>query len=229
MNYELIKVCGMRDPENISAVKELGINLIGLIFWPKSPRYVANVRIHAGSVPDMAKKGIVNKDSNDCKYVGVFVNEMPQTVITNAYNYKLDYIQLHGDESVTYIENLKRTLIPDILPDVKIIKALSILEADDVKRWREYEGHVDMLLFDTKCKCVGGSGEQFDWDVLNEYEGNIPFLLSGGIGPDDAERIKNFHHPMCVGIDLNSRFEDEPALKNIEKLKVFLNKIRGNH
>ena len=224
MNYELIKVCGMCEPENIQAVKELGVNMIGLIFWPKSPRYVKSIQVKAGIIPNMAN-GKVTKSANKVKRVGVFVDEMPQTVITHAYNYKLDYIQLHGNESATYIENLKRTLIPDILPDVKIIKALSIREADDVKRWREYEGVADLLLFDTKCKCVGGSGEQFDWSVLNQYDGNIPFLLSGGIGPDDTDRLKEFHHPMCKGIDLNSKFEDEPGIKNVEKLREFINKL----
>lgn len=226
MNYELIKVCGMRDPENIRAVKALDIDLMGLIFWPKSPRYVSSIPVHAGIIPDMADDKIVEGRSSECKLVGVFVDEMPQTVITHAYNYRLNYIQLHGNESPTYIDNLKRTLIPDILPDVKIIKAMSIREADDVKRWREYEGHVDMLLFDTKCKCVGGSGEQFDWSVLDNYDGSIPFLLSGGIGPDDVERVKAFHHPMCAGIDLNSRFETEPALKDVNALRTFITAIK---
>lgn len=221
----LIKVCGMREPENIRAVSELGIDLMGLIFWPESPRYVSSMPIHAGIVPDMANAD-VEKSMKVVKTVGVFVDEMPQTVITHAYNYHLDYIQLHGNESPTYIDNLKRTLIPEILPEVKIIKALSIAEADDVKRWREYDGQADMFLFDTKCKCKGGSGEQFDWSVLDLYDGNIPFLLSGGIGPDDAERIKQFHHPMCIGIDLNSKFEDAPALKNVDKLRNFINTIR---
>ena len=83
-----------------------------------------------------------------------------------------------------------------------------------------------MLLFDTKCKCVGGSGEQFDWSVLEGYDGDIPFLLSGGIGPDDVERVKAFKHPMCVGIDLNSKFEIEPAVKDVEKLRAFIGELR---
>lgn len=222
----MIKVCGMREPENIRAVAELGVDLMGFIFWEKSPRNVRQLHIPAGIIPDRAGISLSECKLNDCKRVGVFVNEMPQNVITRVYNYRLDYIQLHGSETVVYIDNLRRSLVPDIAPDVKIIKALSIREADDVKRWREYEGYVDMLLFDTKCQCVGGSGQQFDWSVLDAYDGNIPFLLSGGIGPDDAERVRNFHHPMCVGIDLNSKFEDAPAQKNVEKLKIFINKIR---
>lgn len=222
----MIKVCGMREPENIRAVAELGVDLMGFIFWEKSPRNVRQLHVPAGIIPDRAGIRLSECRLSKCKLVGVFVDEMPQNIITRVYNYHLDYVQLHGSESVVYIDNLRRSLVPDIAPDIKIIKALSIREADDVKRWRDYEGYVDMLLFDTKCQCVGGSGEQFDWSVLDAYDGNIPFLLSGGIGPDDAERVRNFHHPMCVGIDLNSRFEDAPAQKNVEKLKAFINKVR---
>lgn len=227
----LIKVCGMRDPENIHAVKELGIDYMGLIFWPKSPRYVGTIKVNAGIIPNRPYQ--LGTDSmptgtslKQPALVGVFVNEMPQTVLTCAYNYRLDYIQLHGNESTIYIDNLRRTLVPDILPNVKIIKALSIWEADDVKRWREYAGHVDLFLFDTKCESMGGSGKQFDWSVLNGYDGDTPFLLSGGIGPEDVERIKAFQHPKCIGIDINSRFETTPALKDIEKLRTFIQQIK---
>ena len=226
----LIKVCGMREPENIRAVAKSGIDMMGFIFWEKSPRNVKQLHVAAGIIPDRADDKIVNEQTQSCKYVGVFVDEMPQTVVTRVYNYHLDYIQLHGTESPTYIDNLRSTLVPDIAPDIKIIKALSISTADDIKRWREYEGHADMLLFDTKCTSVGGSGEQFDWSMLDQYDGSLPYLLSGGIGPDDAERVKDFlapgKHPMCIGIDLNSRFEDEPGVKNIEKLKTFISKIQ---
>ncbi|MCI6504295.1 MAG: phosphoribosylanthranilate isomerase [Prevotella sp.] len=222
-----IKVCGMRDPENIHAVKELGIDFLGLIFWPKSSRYVKDITVRAGNIPDIPiELGMKNGPERHPATVGVFVNEMPQTVVTHAYNYKLDYIQLHGEESPTYIDNLKRTLIPDIMPDIKVIKALSIREADDVKRWRQYKDHTDLILFDTKCDCVGGSGKQFDWSVLEGYDGDIPFLLSGGIGPEDAESVRRFSHPMCIGIDINSRFETAPAMKDISKLRTFINEIQ---
>lgn len=222
-----IKVCGMRDPENIHAVKELGIDFWGLIFWPKSSRYVKDITVKAGNIPDIPTElGMTKSQERQPATVGVFVNEMPQTVVTHVYNYKLDYIQLHGEESPTYIDNLKRTLIPDIMSEIKVIKALSIREADDVKRWRQYKDHTDLILFDTKCDCVGGSGKQFDWSVLEGYDGDIPFLLSGGIGPKDAERVKRFSHPMCIGIDINSRFEIAPAMKDISKLRTFINEIQ---
>lgn len=223
-----IKVCGMRDAENIREVSALGVDFLGLIFWPKSPRNVEQIHVPVGLLPDNADEKITNLKSERCKYVGVFVDEMPQNIVTRVYNFGLDYVQLHGNESPVMIENLKRTLIPDIAPDIKIIKALSIREKDDVKRWRQYENCVDLFLFDTKCTCVGGSGEQFDWSILNEYDGDIPFLLSGGIGPDDAERVKAFNHPKCIGIDLNSRFEIEPALKDVNKLKCFIDSVRIN-
>ena len=213
----------MRDAENIQQVIALGVNMIGLIFWPKSPRYVQSISTNAGIIPDLKNPAIKDISNPDASYVGVFVDEMPQNVVTHAYNYKLDYIQLHGNESPIYIDNLKNTLVPDILPNVKIIKALSINEEADILKWKTYEGHVDMFLFDTKStQTVGGTGKHFDWSLINMYDGNIPFLLSGGIGPDDAEAVKSFKHPMCVGIDLNSRFEKEPGMKDVDKLKAFL-------
>jgi len=213
----------MRDAENIQQVIALGVNMIGLIFWPKSPRYVQNISTNAGIIPDLKNPAIKDISTSDVSYVGVFVDEMPQNVVTQAYNYKLDYIQLHGNESPIYIDNLKSTLVPDILPNVKIIKALSINEEADILKWKTYEGHVDMFLFDTKStQAVGGTGKHFDWSLINMYDGNIPFLLSGGIGPDDAEAVKAFKHPMCVGIDLNSRFEKEPGMKDVDKLNAFL-------
>ncbi|MBR5729467.1 MAG: phosphoribosylanthranilate isomerase [Prevotella sp.] len=231
----IIKVCGMRETENIREVAELGIDMMGFIFWPESPRFVKMISARAGIIPDYSEERLrkmrQGQESSSVvasrpKRVGVFVDEMPQSIVTRVYNYDLNYVQLHGNESAVMIENLKRTLIPDIAPDIKIIKALSIREKDDVKRWREYEGTADMLLFDTKCKTVGGSGEQFDWSVLEAYDGNIPFLLSGGIGPDDAERVLKFNHPQFAGIDLNSRFEISPALKNVDELKSFIQTIR---
>lgn len=216
----------MRDAENIQQVIALGVDMIGLIFWPKSPRYVQSISTNAGIIPDMRNSDIKDLNNSDVSYVGVFVDEMPQNIVTNAYNYKLDYIQLHGNESPIYIDNLRNTLMPDILPNVKIIKALSINDESDILKWKTYEGHVDMFLFDTKStQTVGGTGKHFDWSLINLYDGKTPFILSGGIGPDDAEAVKSFHHPMCVGIDLNSRFEKAPAIKDIDKLKNFIFKL----
>ncbi len=213
----IIKVCGMREPNNIRALSQVdGVDLMGLIFFMKSPRCVpATLKLQ--QLPEQRTK-----------LVGVFVNETQSNVITQVINYRLDYVQLHGTESPTYIDNLRKAIVPNILPDIKIIKAISVREADDVKRWRDYEGHADMLLFDTKTKLVGGSGEQFDWSILQEYDGNTPFLLSGGIGPEDTDRVKDFHHPKCIGLDLNSRFEVAPAVKNIEAISKFVTEIKSS-
>ncbi len=218
----------MREPENIRAVSELDINLIGFVFHKESPRYVQSISANTGIIPDRADANINNSINTQLKRVGVFVDEMPQTLIAQLYNYKLDYLQLHGSESAVYIENLKRTIIPDIAPDIKIIKTIGVNSADDIKKCREYEGLVDMFLFDTKCLEKGGSGHKFNWQILADYNGNIPFILSGGISPDDADAVLAFSHPQFAGIDLNSRFELSPALKDIDKLKAFVEKIRTN-
>lgn len=207
----------MRDADNIRDISALGVDMIGLIFYPPSPRYVQQFSSGAGIIPDYAP----DMGKTPLR-VGVFVDDMPQNIVTRVYNYKLDYIQLHGNEPRETLENLRATIDPDIKPKIKIIKAISVSSAEDIKKYKEYIGAADLFLFDTKCKTVGGSGELFDWQILQAYDGDVPFLLSGGIGLDDAERIQNFHHPKCIGIDLNSKFEIEPALKDVEKLKQFL-------
>ena len=216
----------MRDAQNIREVSQLGVDMIGMIFYPKSPRYVEMQSSHAGIIPDYAKEDINIKSSKTPARVGVFVDDMVQNIVTRVVNYHLDYVQLHGNEPREMCENLRSTLDPDIRPGIKIIKAISVSDASDIQKYKEYVGAVDLFLFDTKCKTVGGSGRQFDWQVLEQYDGEVPFLLSGGIGPDDASRLHAFHHPKCIGIDLNSRFEIEPGVKDVEKLKGFLNEIQ---
>ena len=234
----VIKVCGMRDARNIREVSQLGVDMIGMIFYPKSPRYVEMQSSHAGIIPDYAKENIGASDSSGSSSesvstssksparVGVFVDDMVQNIVTRVVNYHLHYVQLHGNEPREMCENLRLTLDPDIRPGIKIIKAISVSDASDIQKYKEYVGVVDLFLFDTKCKTVGGSGQQFDWQVLEQYDGEIPFLLSGGIGPEEASRLHAFHHPKCIGIDLNSRFEIEPGVKDVEKLKGFLNEMQ---
>lgn len=194
----MVKVCGMRDAENIREVEALGIDMMGFIFWPKSSRYVSE---RPAYLPQK------------CRRVGVFVDENIETIKKMAADYALDFIQLHGHESPDYIAHL----------NCQLIKAFNIATKEDLAATASYEGLVDYFLFDTKGPSVGGNGEKFDWSVLEAYDGDTPFLLSGGIGPEDSERIRLFHHPKCLGIDLNSRFEIEPGIKDIEKLKTFLN------
>ena len=210
----------MREAENIQAVERLrvgerssgmalGIDWLGFIFWPKSSRYVSAVPEY---LPTKAKR------------IGVFVDAEIEDVLQHVEDYGLDAVQLHGKESPEYIRTLAASLLRR--GGVSIIKAISVSTRNDIATYRDYEGIVDYLLFDTKCKTVGGSGEHFDWSVLEAYDGETPFLLSGGIGPDDAERVKDFHHEKCIGIDLNSRFETAPALKDASKLETFIKKIR---
>ena len=188
----------MREADNIRDVEALGIDMMGFIFWPKSSRYVSQR-------PDYLPKRV--------KRVGVFVDEDLEQVKRLAEDYGLDYIQLHGQESPSYIFQLR---------GLHVIKAFNISTAEDLLQTQPYEGLVDYFLFDAKGKSVGGNGEKFNWDVLDAYQGNTPFLLSGGIGPDDTERVNAFHHPKCIGIDLNSRFELSPGLKDVAKLKEFM-------
>jgi len=208
----VIKVCGMREAANIRELSTLDINWLGLIFWPKSSRYV-NER------PEYLPRNI--------KRVGVFVDEAPEKIVSISRLYGLDYIQLHGHESTTDINRLRQAITnqgSSTIPP-QLIKAFSIATASDLEQTKAYEGQVDYFLFDTKGPSVGGNGIQFDWDVLTAYQGNTPFLLSGGIGPEDAERIQAFYHPQCIGIDLNSRFEVSPGLKDIHRLKTFLEQL----
>ena len=175
--------------------------MMGFIFWPKSKRYVSEYPV------DMPIY---------CKRVGVFVDEDIEKVKRTADKYALDIIQLHGSESPEYAQQLH---------EWEVIKAFNIATADDLEATKPFEGIADYFLFDTKAQLPGGTGQQFDWSVLAAYTGDTPFLLSGGIGPDDAERVRTFYHPKCIGIDLNSRFEVSPALKDVNKLKSFLKQL----
>ena len=125
------------------------------------------------------------------------------------------------------IDNLKRTVIPDIRHSLKVIKAFSISKPDDLLQTKAYEGVADLFLFDTPTESYGGSGKKFDWQMLQAYDGHTPFLLSGGIGPEDIDRIRTFEHPHCIGIDLNSRFETAPGIKDVEGLRRFTEKLRA--
>ncbi|MCR5780939.1 MAG: phosphoribosylanthranilate isomerase [Bacteroidaceae bacterium] len=214
MTPMMIKVCGMRDADNIREVEALGIDLMGFIFWPKSSR---NVSKRPAYLP------------TKCKRVGVFVDEDVETVKRIANDYALDYIQLHGQETPEYLGTLR--LVDGFPANLRLIKAFNIATADDLRQTTAYEGLVDYFLFDTKGKSVGGNGAKFDWSVLAAYDGNAPFLLSGGIGPDDAERLHTlraldgFPIGKCAGIDLNSRFEITPGLKDVAALRRFLSQL----
>ncbi len=201
----IVKVCGMRDAENIAAVEQCGIDWMGFIFYPRSPRYVAEK-------PDYLPA---------CRRVGVFVGETIENVTARIASFRLDAVQLHGAESVAYCRALR-----EAVPDVKVIKVFSVGDSLDATTIASYEGECDFFLFDTSCKEYGGSGKQFNWALLEQYRGTTPFLLSGGLSPDSVERLQGFAHPQWVGIDLNSGFETAPAQKDLQQLKQFLKQIR---
>lgn len=189
----------MREAENIRAVEQLGVDMIGFIFYPKSPRCICELPAY---LPVNALR------------VGVFVNEEKQAIEMYADRFGLDYIQLHGHESPEYCRSLQSA-------GLKLIKAFSIARAKDLQRVHEYEGICHYFLFDTKCEQHGGSGNQFDWELLHHYRGQTPFLLSGGINMYSAQALKEFDHPCLVGVDINSRFERKPGEKDVERIGRF--------
>jgi phosphoribosylanthranilate isomerase len=201
-----IKVCGMKEPENIRRLAKLPVDFMGLIFYPKSPRYAGNLLPDALSVlPESAKK------------VGVFVNEQPEVVLAHIEKYRLDYVQLHGDESVETCRIIRKKC--------SVIKAFSISEEVDLEKTNDYQEVCDFVLFDTKTSQYGGSGQQFDWTILDAYKGTRPFFLSGGISTNNSAEIQKIAHPLLYGIDLNSKFETAPSVKDIERLEEFISTI----
>lgn len=195
----IIKVCGMTLDENIRDVEALGVDLMGFIFYEKSPRYVrqcpAYLPLHAGRV-------------------GVFVDASHEVITKQAEVFGLTHIQLHGHESPQLCQALKAT-------GFKVIKAFQIAEVDDLKATETYQGVCDFFLFDTKTPTYGGSGKAFNWELLEQYHGSTPFLLSGGIGPESIEALHQFSHPALAGYDLNSKFEITPGIKDVTKIKQF--------
>ena len=172
-------------------------------FKTNSPRFVSRV---PGYLPARAKR------------VGVFVNPSDDEVRRKIHSYSLDYLQLHGHESPARCCELRLSGLP-------LIKAFAIATADDLLATAAYEGLCDYFLFDTKSALPGGSGQSFDWTLLDSYAGRTPFLLSGGIGPEHAEAIRRLRHPLLAGVDLNSRFESAPGIKDIPALRRFLNTL----
>lgn len=197
----LIKVCGITDQYQLDQISEL-VDMTGMIFYPRSPRFL-----------EKYIEGVVRNR------VGVFVNETEETIRVIADEHKLGVIQLHGSESPELCAALRA--------DFKVIKAFGIDESFDFEALSDYS-NVDYFLFDTQTKDHGGSGRQFNWQLLDNYTLDTPFLLSGGIGPEHISEIMDISHPQFAGIDLNSKFEIQPGIKDIQKLKDFTNELRHN-
>ncbi|WP_347924771.1 phosphoribosylanthranilate isomerase [Pontimicrobium sp. SW4] len=206
-----LKVCGMKYQDNIEAIASLQPDFLGFIFHEESPRHFEGV------IPELPKS--INK-------VGVFVDKTVEFIANQVEKHKLSVIQLHGHESPEMCRILKST-------NAKIIKVFSIKNEFDFSILALYEDVCDYFLFDTKGKLPGGNGYTFNWDVLIDYPSTKPFFLSGGIGLEQVEDLKRFQKSeaskYCYAIDVNSKFEIEAGLKNIEELKKFKNKVASSN
>lgn len=207
MQHPLIKICGMTDIDNISKILFLEPDFLGFIFYPKSPRYVV------GKV----KPEMLSIIPDNVKRVGVFVNSSEAEMRQIATTYGLKVIQLHGNEKPTVCKRLREE-------GFEVIKAFSIESEQDFEKVWEYTEYVDYFLFDTKTPGYGGSGQEFDWQLILRQPIRKPYFLSGGIS---AENIAAASQTGAAVLDLNSRFETSPGIKDYDKLYEALSSIRG--
>ena len=205
-----IKVCGMKYPDNISALSDIKPDYMGFIFYPPSKRFI-------GLDFQKSDLNVIDKEINK---TAVFVNAHLHEVVEFGNLYGFKFIQLHGSETPEFCEQLREQ-------GFKIIKAFGIDEDFDFKTIESYVNSVDFFLFDTKTKEYGGSGQVFNWQVLDNYHLEKPFLLSGGLSLDNLASIKKIENPYFYGVDLNSKFEIEPGLKDIEKLELAFKILRN--
>lgn len=188
---------------------EMGVQYGGMIFYDKSPRF-AEGKIDVEKVK--AFKGM--------KKVGVFVNADKEYILTKIEKYGLDLLQLHGEETPGFCNELHQYL--------PVIKAFRIKDEKDIKKTDNYMGVCDYFLFDAHGKLYGGNGHIFNWRLLDKYRSKVPFLLSGGIGMSEVDQLKSFSHPALTAVDVNSRFETEPGVKNMKEIKQFICRLNSN-
>ncbi|WP_295729173.1 phosphoribosylanthranilate isomerase [uncultured Muribaculum sp.] len=205
----MIKVCGMKEPDNIRNVAALTPMMMGFIFYPGSPRYAG------GLDPD-----VVRSLPEHVRPVGVFVDATVDEVLSVCDRYGIRIAQLHGDESPETCRRLREA-------GMTVFKAVGIADETYMKRLEGYAGSVDMFVFDTKSEARGGTGRKFDHSLLDGYALDIPYLLGGGIGPDDVDAIVAAMRPGMAGIDINSRFEVAPGVKNLRTLIKFILSLRS--
>ena len=203
-----IKICGMREPGNIRDVAELAPDFMGFIFYDRSPRYVGADFVMPDLPPELQK-------------TGVFVKTPAERVRQLAGQHGLDYVQLHSDESPAYCTGLKAA-------GLKILKAFLVDTAFDFEQLKAFEGKADYFLFDTKGDGYGGHGKTFDWEILNKYTLDTPFFIAGGISNDTIGKLLQYHHPMFKGIDVNSRYEISPGVKDVGALREMFFKLKVN-
>jgi phosphoribosylanthranilate isomerase len=205
-----IKICGLRDPENIKKIAGIKPDMMGFIFYPGSPRYAG----------ETLKPENLTYLPEQIKRVGVFVNSDPGRIKLTIRQYALDLVQLHGDETPETCQLLNET-------GISVIKAFNIKDREDFRLFDKYIKCTKYFLFDASTSEYGGSGRKFEWELLDNYDLGHPFILSGGIAPGDDSNIKKITNPSFFGIDINSRFEVRPGLKDVEKLKLFIAGIRN--
>lgn len=199
-----LKICGMKFPENIQQIAALQPEYLGFIFFEKSPRNF---------------DAVIPKIDQDIKKTGVFVDASLEFVLEKVSRHQLQAVQLHGKETPEFCATLKAE-------GLEVIKVFSVKDSFDFSLLEQYEGKVNFFLFDTKGKAKGGNGIIFDWKILENYPSKTPFFLSGGIGLVEIGRLEEFDFPKTFyGIDVNSRFEAKPGLKNVENLKGLKSKI----
>ena len=202
-----LKVCGMRDSQNIKELLKLRPDYMGFIFYDKSKRNAIDLDVDLlRSFPSITQK------------VGVFVNAPLDEVKSKVDEFQLDFVQLHGDESVEYVGEL-------FAVGIKVIKVFSVGESFDFKVLKPYKGLVEYFLFDTKGKERGGNGVVFDWGILKDYDQSVPFFLSGGVDNENVSELASLGEMKIHAIDVNSKYEIEPGLKDIELLKELRNVI----
>jgi phosphoribosylanthranilate isomerase len=207
-----VKICGMKDQLNIREVAQLRPDYLGFIFYPGSERYV-------GENVDVA---LFKEVPRKIKRVGVFVNEHTEKILELAYTYELDIVQLHGSETPKDCMLIKSS-------GYQVIKAFGMDAVFNFTTLMTYLQFCDYFLFDTKSLNYGGTGQKFNWDKIKEYHYNVPFFLSGGIGPDDYNLIRQLNHPLMVAVDINSQFETAPGMKNIHIVRNFIKRIKEDH
>ncbi len=203
-----IKVCGLKYPSNMNELINLPIDFVGFIFYKNSPRYIN----------DEISFDFIRTIPSHIKKVGVFVNSDSYSIINSIAHYNLDFVQLHGDESVVFCDEIK--------PYVKVIKAFQIHDLFDFSILEDFEPYVDYFLFDTASKDYGGSGQSFSWQLLEKYTLNTPFFLSGGISEFSIDELLKINHKQLYAIDLNSKFEIVVGLKDANKIKSFITKLK---
>ncbi len=206
-NYQL-KVCGLTKMDQIQELISLNTNFLGFIFYEKSPRFVLN-HLSLEEISEINHQG----------KVGVFVNETVEKISEISEKAKLNFIQLHGDEDEEFVKKLRLSLSKNI----KIIKVIRIgnQSFDELQKTiNQQPSTVNYLLFDTDSKTFGGTGKTFDWQILNEIEIPIPYFLSGGISLENIHQRSTINH-QPLALDINSKFEIEPGIKNLEKIKIF--------